>query len=103
MTEQAQAAPVEQAQPVDLELQQHINACLQEKAKMLTELVQLYSAFTQKIASCKVQDHIKSVSLQYFDTGFLWIKEAIQVNPIPQKPEAPKAAQPVAEPANDAA
>lgn len=103
MTEQVQESQPAQPQQSDIELQQRINEHLHEKAKMLGELVQLYSQFTQKVASFNVPVHIKAIGLQYFDTGFLWIKEAIQIQPIPQRATAPAQPEAVVEPANDAA
>lgn len=104
MSEQVEVSQESVAQQPDVELQQRINQHLQDKAQLLGELVQLYSALTQKVALFNVPVHIKGIGLQYFDTGFLWIKEAIQACPIPAKAEA-VAAQPevTIEPTIDAA
>lgn len=86
MSDQVNEAQEPQAQQppsqADLELQSRLNQHLLEKSQLLNDLAQAYSAFTQKIAAFDVPLQLKQIALQHFDTGFLWVKEAIQIKPL---------------------
>lgn len=64
----------------------------QIKAQLITSVSSHYREFINKVRNMPINPHIKTRSFNFFDDGFVWLKEGIlniQLNLPPLAPDVP--------------